>query len=71
MRDGGAEAGQHEHTGGEARNSLIQSLTKSLTDSFSRENLGTRVVGCQFTFKHCNIQGCDDDASKQIIYYIE
>ena len=58
VRDGGAEAGQQEHTEGEARHSLIQSLTESLTHSFSTENVGTRAVGCQFMFQTVPYSGC-------------
>ena len=55
MRDGGAEAGQQEQTGGDAGTlatySLTQSLTESLTHSCCTENAGARAVGCQFTFQ--------------------
>ena len=35
---------------GEAR-TLAQSLTESLTHSFSTENVGKKAVGCQFMFQ--------------------
>ena len=50
MRDGRAEAGQQEQTGGEA-GTLAQSLTESLTNSLCTENAGARAVGCQFMFQ--------------------
>ena len=50
MRDGRAEAGQQEQTGGEA-GTLAQSLTELLTHSLCTENAEARAAGCQFTFQ--------------------
>ena len=48
MRDGWAESGQHEQTGGEA-GTLPHSLTHSLSHSLSTENV--EAVCCQFMFQ--------------------
>ena len=50
MRDGWAEAEPQEQTGRET-GILAQSLTKSLTHSFSTENAGAGAVHCQFMFQ--------------------
>ena len=52
MRDGGAEAGQQEQTGGEA-GTLAHSLRDSLNtqSSLSTDNAGAGAVCCQFMFQ--------------------
>ena len=54
MRDGGAEAGQQEQTGGEA-GTLAHSLTHSLSHSPSQDGLSLEFVAAT-AGRECNIQ---------------